>query len=300
MKRARNLGFIPNKIRISVIPTLEMAKVSVVGIRLAGLLLLWIAVSTIATHPKEDKMGPKDIHESLKVDNEDMLRNIELLQEKNDEFDKLLKLLEHDTKLMKHVSALPPFLDPLSHKLLDDHATLQDSFKCAQSCYVCNNFVRLLDYEYEKEENCVLSSKTSINATDETFSTVMNIRLSGTSFDDVGVVLGWVFSVRDFPIDNDVKDLFEEKGNPDTLELLFASSVDPPPLQGFAVVIDTSQKNRNKRLKEVSLIYSTGKTSKKMMYQTAVGCDGGFHFWEERDDVDVDTVRKLINTQYLL
>ncbi len=265
---------------------------SVFGIRLAGLLLLWMAVASVAARP----MARDDLK---KHDDMVMKKNIEEMK-KGAEIEERMRAMDSEL-LLKHVSAIPPFITVWSDKHLDTYKSIFEKFDLDHDARTTNNFVRVSMDTYKKEDMYTVVSKSSIESSSEDFSAAIRFRLSGTSVHDVGVIFGWTFDTRyakGVTHDHDIEDFYTENENPDTLQLLFASTKNPPLFEGFAVVIDTS-KNRHVQLKDVSLVYNDGTMSTEEMYRTATGCAANFHYWEKRDDVKIDSVRNS-STHYLL
>ncbi len=254
---------------------------SVFGIRLAGLLLLWMAVASIASRPmvKDDLMKQDDLK----------------MKKGTDELEEQLRPMEH-ASLLKHVSAIPPFVNVKIDKHFEGHKPIRETFALANGALTSNSFIRLVMDGYNAEEHTTVVSKSTIESSSDEFSAVIKFRLSGTSVNH-GVIFGWTFNTRyiENPI-NDIEDLYLENKNLDTMHLLFSTTTEPPPFEGFAVVMDTS-KNRN-GMKDVFLVYNDGTMSTELMHRTATGCDGNLHYLEKKNDARIATVRKFINTVF--
>ncbi len=265
---------------------------------MALLLLLWCltAVSIALSRPLSSK-------EDIEKEGREFHKNVDDMEDFDDDTDFLLKGMKD--KFLKHVSAVPPFLfaKSIESEGIADFQPLQKIFKSDHHTMITNSFLRILqDHSSNSEyfERTVFISEEPIGTNGDEFSVFLKFRLSGKDVQQSGVIFALTFTTgKILSISESREDeLDHEKANNDAGYAVFGNNwmkqegSEENPFQGFAVVIDTSKK-RHKKLNDISIIYNNGLGSPESVYKAAVGCKSNFHFWSDRDDVHMLTVRKF-------
>ncbi len=243
------------------------------GKRWVALLLFWMAVVLMAHGKGKDP---------------------EITEEVNPEWMKMDQILLRDTSLV------PPFFEDRAGLQNDDPIT--DTFIMTPDARISYSFIRLIEDDGSvldsatKCERSGLVSKEGIGELDGGFSAFLKFRLTGSNRDGIGVALGLSFTTK--PIEIQIERSFKLGELNNSINALYSTD-EPFNFEGFAVIVDTST-NKYPRTGNVIMVYNNGKMSFEDMQVKSQYCTADFHYWEDRDDVHVTSVRKINSAHSLL
>ncbi len=264
------------------------------GKRWVALLLFWMTVVLMAAKATHYEGSSSSSEEEL-----DILRDKDSAENDSEDLEDI------ERHFLKQVSLVPPF--HYSEEGVEGYTSATDLFNMSGNAIPSNSFIRLIsDHERTVEEDWergIALSKDPIREIDGGFSAFLKFRLSGTNKHGVGVVLGLAFTTRKIEIPDDIS-ASPHSGPVDiqeSVKILFSAnqSVNSAPFKGFAVIIDTS-KAKHPNPGDIFMVYNNGSMLMQEMYSTAKGCNANFHYWENRDDVHISSVRKINSTHCLL